>query len=57
MDRGPWWAIVYGVTRVRHDLVTKPPPYNNHTVVTHECLTTKSLVDEFQFAVFPISMA
>ena len=26
MDRGGWWAIVHGVSRVRHDLVTKPPP-------------------------------
>ena len=26
MDRGAWQATVYGVTRVRHDLVTKPPP-------------------------------
>ena len=25
-DRGAWWAIVYGVTRVRHNLATKPPP-------------------------------
>ena len=25
MDRGAWWAIVQGVTRVRPDLVTKPP--------------------------------
>ena len=24
--RGAWWAIVHGVTRVGHDLVTKPPP-------------------------------
>ena len=23
MDRGAWWAIVHGVARVRHDLVTK----------------------------------
>ena len=23
MDRGAWQAIVHGVTRVRHDLVTK----------------------------------
>ena len=22
MDRGPWWATVHGVARVRHDLVT-----------------------------------
>ena len=26
MDRGAWWVIVHGVTRVRHDLATKPPP-------------------------------
>ena len=25
-DRGAWQAIVHGVTRVPHDLVTKPPP-------------------------------
>ena len=23
MDRGAWWATVNGITRVRHDLVTK----------------------------------
>ena len=27
MDRGAWPATVHGVTRVGHDLVTKPPPY------------------------------
>ena len=26
MDRGAWWATVHGVTRVRHDLETTPPP-------------------------------
>ena len=25
MDRGAWWATVHGVTRVGHDLATKPP--------------------------------
>ena len=25
MDRGTCWAIVHGVARVGHDLVTKPP--------------------------------
>ena len=25
MDRGAWWATVRGVTRVRHNLATKPP--------------------------------
>ena len=24
MDRGAWWAIVHGVARIKHDLVTKP---------------------------------
>ena len=27
MDRGTWWATFHGVSRVRHDLATKPPPY------------------------------
>ena len=28
MDRGVWWATVHGITRVGHDLSTKPsPPY------------------------------
>ena len=26
MDRGAWQVTVYGVARVRHDLVTTPPP-------------------------------
>ena len=26
MDRGAWQATVHEVERVRHDLVTKPPP-------------------------------
>ena len=26
MDRGDWWAIVHGDTRVGHNLVAKPPP-------------------------------
>ena len=27
VDRGAWWAAVHVVTRVGHDLATKPPPY------------------------------
>ena len=26
MDRGAWRAMVHGVTRVGHNLATKPPP-------------------------------
>ena len=27
MDRGAWWATVHRVARVRHNLLTKPPPH------------------------------
>jgi len=26
MDIGAWWPVVQGITRVGHNLVTKPPP-------------------------------
>ena len=26
MDREAWWATVYGITKVRHNSVTKPLP-------------------------------
>ena len=29
-DRGVWRATVHGVTRVRHDLATKPQPHSKH---------------------------
>ena len=28
MDRGAWWVTVHGVTRVRHDLASKPETSN-----------------------------
>ena len=31
MDRRAWWAMIHGVARVRHDLVTKPPPATLNT--------------------------
>ena len=33
VDRGAWQATVNGIARVRHDLVTKPPP--SHRII-HE---------------------
>ena len=30
MDRGAWMATVHGVTRVRHDLATKPLHQSHH---------------------------
>ena len=39
MDRGAWQAIVHGVARVRHDLVTKlPPQYHFKISVAEEYL-------------------
>ena len=29
-DRGAWWATVHGVTRIRHNLVTKPSQYSKY---------------------------
>ena len=42
MDRGAWWAIVHGVTRVRHDLETKPPP-PQHSIVYVLCKQNKGM--------------
>ena len=36
MDRGAWQATVRGVTRVGHDLVTKPPLLNEYSYFTTE---------------------
>ena len=35
MDRGAWQATVYGVTKVRHDLATKPTnqPGNQENII------------------------
>ena len=33
MDREAWQATVHGVARVRHDLVTKPPPQAGHILL------------------------
>ena len=30
MDREAWWGTVHGVTRVEHDLETKPPTFRLH---------------------------
>ena len=43
MNRGAWRAIVHGVTRVRHDLVTKslpPPPYIFTYIYIYSQITT-----------------
>ena len=35
MERGVWQAIVLGVERVEHDLVTKPPPFHATSKMMH----------------------
>ena len=38
MDTGAWWATVHGVTRVGHNVVTKPPPHFLSLVLTQHSL-------------------
>ena len=38
MDRGAWQATVHGVTRVRCELVTKPPPGFREAEVAREAV-------------------
>ena len=55
MDRGAWRAIVNGVTRVEHDLATKPPPnaiYLCHVIaicLQYNCWSSQSPVAELAF--------
>ena len=37
MDRGAWQTIDPGVTRVGHDLITKPPPYHTVIIIEIKC--------------------
>ena len=38
MDRGAWQATAHGIARVRHDLMSKPPPLTLHFVHSLICL-------------------
>ena len=40
MDREAWWAIVHGVARVGHKLVTKPPPPDLIFIFINTCRMT-----------------
>ena len=40
MDRGAWQAIVHGVARVGHDLVTKPTPSESYTQLLQNALAS-----------------
>ena len=46
MDRGAWQATVHGVTKVGHDLVSKPPPMHHGywpSVQFNQCLSKPSI--------------
>ena len=44
MDRGAWWDTVHGVTRVEHDLATKPPPQGSQEYSTGTGLSLQYVV-------------
>ena len=45
MDRGAWQFSVHGVTRVGHDLVTKPPP----TTTSKSQIILHQRINEYRF--------
>ena len=49
MNRGAWWATVHGVTGVRHNLATKPPP----RLLCRFKLQPSPLIKSFQRFVYP----
>ena len=49
MDRGAWWATVYGVARVGHDLGTKPPRFQiSREWQTNQSSTLRELAFQWQ---------
>ena len=42
MDGGAWQVTVHGVSRVRHDLATKPPPHIHIHITESHCYTSKT---------------
>ena len=48
MDRGAWQATVHGVTGVRHDLATKPPPLNKNSAITWHHKTCAAYLKELR---------
>ena len=51
MDRGAWQATVYGVTRVRHDLATKPTnqPGNQENIINDPMSQVQHLGEAIYF--------
>ena len=49
MDRGAWRAIVHGVTRIRHELVTKLPLEKPQLDHTDFCWQSESLLFMYDY--------
>ena len=47
MHRGAWQVIVHGVTRVWHDLATKPPPPHAYVYQTAQKVLDEDIVTKF----------
>ena len=51
MNRGAWQATVHGVTRVGHDLVTKPPPSPPSKYMQNLFLTNSTAMYQIQLII------
>ena len=49
MDRGTWWATIHGLTRVRHNLATKPIflPEESHGQRSLECYNPRGSKESY----------
>ena len=51
MDRGAWQAIIHGVAKVGHNLVTKPPPHKLVALYLNISFLMYSMLRKTQFNV------
>ena len=54
MDRGAWQATDHEITRVGHDLVTKPPPQQK---LTQLCKATLAQLKKKKKLLYPITLS
>ena len=52
MDRAAWWAPVHGVTRVKHNLATKPPSIRDLLYTTGNYIKYLIKKKEFWYLLF-----
>ena len=54
MDRGAWQATAHGVTRVGHNLVTKPPPSPPSKYMQNLFLTNSTTTYQIQLIILDL---